>query len=201
MIDSQIKPELMDEESSRPQTRRGTRESSGRWAGINSRKSYTYDSDDADMAKVNAPIKPEENVELEEIEEDDMSVLASLRLAHLDSRIRALGDLDSLVLTAKERRDIVQFKSSDSAQFELVLELARLLASSKHAVVFTGAGISTGSGADLPTIRGKFGVSTSQLKEEEFDPTCVQVFQFYMSKLFLFPNSPNHSNCINHDRD
>jgi NAD-dependent SIR2 family protein deacetylase len=44
-------------------------------------------------------------------------------------------------------------------------------------VAFTGAGISTGAGAELPTIRGKFGVSNQQLKDEDFDPESVERLQ------------------------
>jgi hypothetical protein len=175
----EVQDELTAEDPSRPRTRRGTRESCGRWAGINSRFSNfeKAEKEEKEVPKPALPIEEEfnDNLEVEEIKEDEISLLTALRLAHLESRSRALSDEVSTVLTDKERRDIIQFRESDVAQYDAVVELARLLAGSKHAVAFTGAGISTGSGADLPTIRGKFGVSTTQLKEEDFDPTCVQV--------------------------
>jgi len=84
------------------------------------------------------------------------------------------GDGGGPAVGPEERRRLAELRSGDPEFFAEVVQLARLVAGSSHVVCFTGAGISTGKGADLPTIRGKFGLSAAQLKEDEFDPASVQ---------------------------
>ena len=87
-------------------------------------------------------------------------------------------------MTLEERAELERLRRDDP-DFEDLVKLARLVARSRHVVVYTGAGISTGRGAELPTIRGKYGVSAQQLKEEDFDPASVQRLKPTLTHLAL----------------
>jgi len=82
------------------------------------------------------------------------------------------------VVSASDRKRLAELRAhGDGSLFAECVKIARLLARSRHAVCYTGAGISTGEGANLPTIRGKLGISASQLKEEDFDPASISTLR------------------------
>jgi len=82
------------------------------------------------------------------------------------------------VVSASDRKRLAELRSrGDGSLFAECVKIAKLLARSRHAVCYTGAGISTGEGANLPTIRGKLGISASQLKEEDFDPASISTLR------------------------
>ena len=82
-------------------------------------------------------------------------------------------------ISAQYDKEITEYIEPNSSLLPKIKEIAKLLKSSKHCIVFTGAGVSTS--AEIPDFRGPKGVWTKEHKKEKinYDVDINQIMPTY----------------------